>query len=190
MQSLVSNHQTTCSYCEELVHRYATRCPYCQHALSAPKASLAEIQALSALISLKDDPHLQPTSEKITHLPKPEFKAQAPAAPLSEPAFKPLSVQAISADILLPKQPQENEDTAAEQSYSLHLLKVLLPLIALLAGSFFFFFGLLLKLFSKNGKLVLEWSADSWPYYVFPALVLLVVGLFSLSQVEPETPEI
>lgn len=59
-----------------------------------------------------------------------------------------------------------------------------LSLSALLAGSVFFFFGALIRLFAKDGVFTLEWSVSSWPYFVFSALVLLACGLITLSKVE------
>ena len=61
---------------------------------------------------------------------------------------------------------------------------ILVSLAALLAGSFFFFFGVIIKLFSTNGLFVLEWNANSWPYFVGSSLVLLVLGLYALSQLD------
>lgn len=59
-----------------------------------------------------------------------------------------------------------------------------LSLAALLAGSVFFFFGVLIRLFAKDGVFTLEWSTGSWPYFVFSALALLACGLVTLSKVE------
>jgi hypothetical protein len=59
-----------------------------------------------------------------------------------------------------------------------------LSLAALLAGSVFFFFGVLIRLFSKDGAFTLEWSAGSWSYFVFSALALLACGMVTLSKVE------
>ncbi len=61
---------------------------------------------------------------------------------------------------------------------------VLLSLASLLAGSFFFFFGILIKLFSHDGVFTLEWNISSWPYFVFSAIILVIVGLATLSKVE------
>ena len=61
---------------------------------------------------------------------------------------------------------------------------MLLSLAALLAGSVFFFFGVLIKLFSKNGVFTLEWSVGCWPYFVFSAVALIMCGLLAHSKIE------
>lgn len=80
---------------------------------------------------------------------------------------------------------EEQEFTpSAEESFGSQVGHVLLALFTLLAGSFFFFFGLLILLFSTNGTFSLEWKASSWPYFVSSALGLLITGLWSLSKIE------
>lgn len=61
---------------------------------------------------------------------------------------------------------------------------VLLSLILLLAGSCFFFFGILIKLFSTNGVFTLEWNIDRWPYFVGSAVVSITLGLIMFSKIE------
>lgn len=58
---------------------------------------------------------------------------------------------------------------------------VVIPLIALLSGGFFVFFALFLKFFSKEGRLILTWRADAAPYFLIPAMILLIIGFFSFS---------
>jgi len=78
------------------------------------------------------------------------------------------------------EEPQEaSEEVSTEEPSS--FVKILVPLFSLLCGSFFLFFSFLLKFFAKNGKLTLEWSSAAWPSYFFPALLFVVIGLFSLS---------
>lgn len=61
---------------------------------------------------------------------------------------------------------------------------VLVSLAALLAASFFFFFGVIIKLFSTNGIFALEWNVSCWPYFVGSSLVLLCLGLYTLSNLD------
>lgn len=82
------------------------------------------------------------------------------------------------------EQKIEPQEIAHEQTFGAEVGNVLLSLFTLLSGSFFFFFGLLILLFSKNGTFTLEWKASSWPFFVLSALVLLVTGLWSLSKVD------
>jgi hypothetical protein len=100
-----------------------------------------------------------PTSNKIT--------------PLEQPSYHRPEQLAL---------PQEQQPTESEPS----LFSTLIPLVSLIGGAFFVFFALMLKVFSKNGKLVLEWHADSWAYYFFPALFFLLVGIVTLSSADTE----
>lgn len=182
MQSVAGSNQTVCSRCEESVHRYATRCPYCQHDLSNQNQQPNQQQDLAA--SEKKN------SDKIAHLPKAELKSQEIKP---EPMFKMTQAPATPADsIIIPKEMQKVEEeeevtsSSSDESYSANLIKVLFPLVSLLAGTFFFFFGLLLKLYSKNGVLTLSWNAVSWPYYVFPALFLIIIGMSVLPRTDSD----
>jgi len=160
MGATLTSNQVTCAHCEEIVHRYAARCPYCQHdlcAVSLPLPPASPPQPQQQMVS-------NPAPSKITHLSQPQFSR----------ADEPVKTKP---DALL----------EVEESHDSSLTRALFPLIALLAGSFFVFFGLMLKFFAKNGKLTLEWSADAWPYYLFPAIFLLIIGMMSLSPPEHET---
>ena len=79
----------------------------------------------------------------------------------------------------LGKKESEKPPIAANQTFYM-----LLSLGTLLAGSMFFFFGILIKLFSKDGVFTLAWSVNCWPYFVFSAVVLILFGLTSLSKIE------
>ncbi|MDB6081901.1 MAG: hypothetical protein JWO53_1173 [Chlamydiia bacterium] len=163
MGATLSNSQIVCMNCEELVHRYAARCPYCNQDLTT--------------VSLKE-----PVSCKITHLEQPIYVPQ--------PVDESVRVRQDSLSKINITDTDRIENSLPEDAIEddTSLLKVLLPLISLLAGSFFIFFSLMIKLFSKNGKLTLEWSAESWPYYLVPALILLVIGMATLSRAEKELP--
>lgn len=62
--------------------------------------------------------------------------------------------------------------------------KMITPLGTLLAGSIFFLFGLVLFLFSKDGKLTLQWNSDYWYVYSAFSLVLLFWGWKSLQYID------
>lgn len=107
-------------------------------------------------------PTPSPNSEKITQiLPTPQA-TPTPVVPLHE----------------------EKVEADPQAGFLQDAFTILLSLSALLAGSFFFFFGVIIKLFSKNGSFVLEWNVSSWPYFVVSALVLLSLGLYTLSKLE------
>lgn len=77
--------------------------------------------------------------------------------------------------------PSKNESSIALRSQTFY---VLLSLVLLLAGSCFFFFGILIKLFSYEGVFTLEWNGDSWPYFVFSAFFCIALGLATFSKIE------
>lgn len=106
----------------------------------------------------------------------------APAAPqiISQPL--PSKVTHLNELDSFPKVEKEITLSTDEDSPT----SLFFSLLMLLGGSFFLFFGLMMKLFSKNGRFTLEWSADSWPYFLFPALFLLFFGLMSLTTVAEE----
>lgn len=175
MKTTLGDTQVLCWHCEEPVHRYAMRCPYCQHTLKMPTAS-SEAQAHEDPFSLSQQKTKEPTTSSPTNaLPTP---AKQQIKPQTHPP-KPHELQKNA-------EQEDSQDTTAAANNS-PLQKILMPLIALLAGSFFFFFGMFLKLFSKNGKLTLEWHADSWPYFVFPAICLLLIGVATLSHAETDS---
>jgi hypothetical protein len=84
-------------------------------------------------------------------------------------------------DRQLEDKAKEGEKSPTAFSQTVYML---FSLATLLAGSVFFFFGVLIKLFSKEGVFTLEWSVGCWPYFVFSALVLITCGLITLSKVE------
>ncbi|MEM1281996.1 MAG: hypothetical protein AAGG81_00425 [Chlamydiota bacterium] len=84
---------------------------------------------------------------------------------------------------------QESKASKAENSEAVNgvneeLRKMITPMGTLLAGSIFFLFGLVLLLFSKDGKLTLQWSSDYWYVYLTFSLALLLWGWRSLQLVD------
>lgn len=88
----------------------------------------------------------------------------------------------------VPAVPMEQQVAIVEEMPSAlpEAFTVLISLAALLAASFFFFFGVIIKLFAENGTFVLEWKVGAWPYFVGSSLVLLILGLYTLSKLEKE----
>ena len=76
---------------------------------------------------------------------------------------------------------QEEAPSAIPEAFT-----ILISLASLLAASFFFFFGVIIKLFSTNGTFILEWNVGCWPYFVGSSLVLLALGLYTLSNLEQD----
>ncbi len=163
MKAVEASQQIMCSHCEEMVHRYAARCPYCQHNLIAPASPMSLESVNSEGESRKTD------------APNPDIHKKE-AGKITQVSFQD------------PFQTVLAHEEEAGVSLLQGLLRPLISLVFLLSGTFFFFFGILVKLFSKNGLMVLEWSESSWPYFVFPSLVVVIAGLVFLSQLDSSDP--
>lgn len=101
-------------------------------------------------------------SDKIAQINTPAAMAASPVVPMPSEQVMP-----------------EEEPSRLPEAFT-----ILVSLASLLAASFFFFFGIIIKLFSTNGSFVLEWNVSCWPYFVGSSLVLLALGLYSLSSLE------
>ncbi len=113
-------------------------------------------------------------------------KDMAANAKATGPVEKISPIQPVTPSPVVVLHEVKLEEVNPETGFLQDAFTVLLSLAALLAGSFFFFFGVIIKLFSKNGSFVLEWNASSWPYFVASALVLLALGLYTLSKLDQE----
>lgn len=89
------------------------------------------------------------------------------------------------------ESPYEVQDAALDDEDSLDLdvarsgfKQVVLPLALLSAGSLFFLFGLMLLIFSEQGKLTLSWNANSWYIYVLTALPAVIFGWVILGKAD------
>jgi hypothetical protein len=163
MKANLNSSQILCWHCEEIVHAYAARCPYCNKDLTTPQQAANQTQSQSPF----QPAQIAPPSDKIAHIaPMADIVRDAPRAH---------------------PDAANHEDAHHEAANSVsETFTVLISLAALLAGSFFLFFGVIIKLFATNGTFVLEWNASSWPYFVGSALVLLILGLYTLSKLEQE----
>ncbi len=103
--------------------------------------------------------------------------------PISSDKITPIHDALPSSVVAMPQAVEVEEEAPSNLPEG---FTVLVSLAALLAASFFFFFGVIIKLFSINGTFTLEWKASSWPYFVGSSLVLLLLGLFTLSKLERE----
>jgi hypothetical protein len=189
MGANVSNSQTLCWHCEEVVHRYATVCPYCRKSLAVavnneiattPTDYLSRIsqEALAAVAlapAVHNSAKAPPVSSKIAVMPAQHFQDHV------KPSFQERATEAASS---LEKEDNAPQIVEKKISFFPEVVQLLLPLISLLSGSFFFFFSILLKIFSKDGLLILEWDASVWPYYLFPSFLLLGLGISTFSRVK------
>lgn len=90
---------------------------------------------------------------------------------------------AASSVVPMPMQHEQPEEAPSRLPEA---FTILISLASLLAASFFFFFGVIIKLFSTNGRFVLEWNVGCWPYFVGSSLVLLALGLYTLSNLDQD----
>ena len=194
MEATQSTSQVVCTHCEELVHRYAARCPYCQHDLTSPIVALPELHFDHMPSPVKE----MPQGHSVEQLERKNIEKQGskitPIVPEGTQTATKTATTTFKQQVVIEQKPfaflaeeQAAKSTKKENEAGENIYKVLFSLIALLTGSFFAFFGFILKLFSKNGKLVIEWNAESWPYYLFPALLLLIYGMMTLSSSEQES---
>ena len=97
-------------------------------------------------------------------------------------------ITAQTAPVASPVVPMPTEQAIPDEAPSRlpEAFTILISLASLLAASFFFFFGVIIKLFSTNGTFVLEWNVGCWPYFVGSSLVLLCLGLYTLSNLEQD----
>ncbi|MDF2549092.1 MAG: hypothetical protein K0S07_159 [Chlamydiales bacterium] len=124
------------------------------------------------------------SNQKKTMLPKQleEEEASAPFRYYSskeEEIFRPpYSFQEEKASL------EEEEEIEEEKESSSHFELHLKAISFLLAGAFFLMFGLILALFSTDGKLTLSWNSQYWLFYLLGALPLLWFGWSALQRIE------
>lgn len=74
--------------------------------------------------------------------------------------------------------------SSASSSSADELRQIATPMVMILAGSVFFLFGLVLVLFSKDGKLTLQWKSDFWYVYMTCSLLMLFWGWRTLQLID------
>jgi len=113
----------------------------------------------------------------------------------------PYSIDSSDTDTNVPPSPYQsvrNEDIPTESleggQMSLtsvlpsdQMRQIIIPLGLLLAGSVFFLFGLVLLLFSRDGKFTLQWNGDNWYFYFTVSLAMLFFGWRALQDVDDES---
>lgn len=80
--------------------------------------------------------------------------------------------------------PEQDEECRRQNRET--LLADAIPLALLLSGAVFCLFGLVLFLYSGQGRLVLEWNTSHWPVYLVPAVVMLYYGWKRLSETDSD----
>ena len=168
-----NNTQVLCWNCEEVVHRYAAECPYCRKKLGqgGDKEIIQKPQgALDSLSSYSDT-----TFQKIQPL---QFQEENYTSAESMPMGG-IELNEASAEV-------SHEVIMASSSLLAIFTYQVLPVIFLIAGSFFFLFGVLIRLFSINGSFTLSWNQGAWPYFVFPAAIISIAGFLLFPRLDAE----
>ncbi len=149
-----------CWNCEGRVGFSEEHCPFCGVYLSPTPTPGGEGQGAS------EEESPQPSYE----LDGEQTDNHTHASPFQEPPQDPQLQQVDSPKVAL----ASNEE----------LRRMVTPMGMLLSGSIFFLFGLVLLLFSKDGKLTLQWSSDYWYVYLTFSLAMLFWGWRSLQLVD------
>lgn len=104
----------------------------------------------------------------------PDNLKDEPQAPLKKgkeaipaPPYQP-SEEALAEEVEAPQQEQEG---------------YLLPLASLMAGAVFAIFGVIIYLFSQDGKLTLTWDSDWGLIFIAIAIPLLFIGYRGASKI-------
>jgi hypothetical protein len=79
-----------------------------------------------------------------------------------------------------------NEESQPNFSVMQQLKEDVLPILLLMSGSIFFLFGIVLFLFSTDGKLILEWNGNLWPYFLALAVPFVYLGWKYLLRMDQE----
>jgi hypothetical protein len=158
-----------CWNCDGNVPLRAEHCPYCGVYIEQSDDTDDDDE------QHEDDDHAPPY--QVTASKKP---SAAPVPPYATNLKKPTkaSQPTSKVDRNLKKQALPKEQ----------LRRVVLPLILLICGSVFAFFGLVLLLFSDNGVFVLKWNGDHWPIYLIVGIVALAIGWRLVGAIDEPAP--
>ncbi|MFN4173669.1 MAG: hypothetical protein ACK4HV_01000 [Parachlamydiaceae bacterium] len=85
---------------------------------------------------------------------------------------------------LIPKPPYQPEEVVAEELDTSKQEQdgYLIPLVSLMAGAVFAIFGVIIYLFSQDGKLTLTWDSDWGLIFIALAIPLLFIGYRGASK--------
>lgn len=136
-----------CWNCEGNVSRVIDNCPYCGVYLHANEEAEEEAKWHKIRHSEEDD------------IPSPVYQ-MLPDEEADQQQANPTSVKGgFDWSHFMPQLKQD-----------------LFPMLFLMAGSLFFLFGVVLLLFSQDGKLILEWDSNYSTYFLGAALPLFALG--------------
>lgn len=176
----VSNKKL-CWNCEGEVYRHATYCPYCGCSVGnvAPEEMPPEAQHHEMPVSHHQEATVPPPAYQ-----KAPVQDEAPPSPYQQAnpydlngsyQQQPYQENWEETPHQYGAEMQEKEEEASSPFDHLRD-HPMTPLVLLLPGSIFAFFGLMLLLFSQDGSLSLTWNANYWYLYLLAASPLLYYG--------------
>lgn len=145
-----------CWNCEGGVSQDLDNCPYCGVYVQG---------ALSGETNSIWNPSYRPEENSSEEVHVPPYQIQIENDPLEE----------IKTD---------NSSPSQFQLLFNQLKKELFPTLCLMAGSTFFLFGIVLFLFSENGKLTLQWEASDALYFLIFSIPLSLFGWKFLQEID------
>ena len=153
-----------CWNCEGHLELNQENCPYCGVYVSPIEGSgSSEPVTPPYQVEEKQDTH-EEVPPSPYHTEQQEVTTPQPEVSVKVAEHKELKKQAIAEGITL----------------------VLTPMLLLVSGSLFFFFSLVLLLFSQDGIFTLKWNADHWYLYLTVSLLMLFFGWKTLHRIEEE----
>ena len=184
-------NQKQCWKCEEIIHNNAEECPYCgtDFFTSPSKNTLSST-------SNPTPPPFQEELHQSTEAPPPPFHSSEFIE--QESSKDPLVMNNFSSDLDSSdsnnnRGSSDNSDTTNTSSktsaLTLNPKVTVLPLVLLTTGSVFFLFGLVLFLFSTDGKFTLQWNGNFWPLYLLSSFPLFYFGWNYLQELENKEME-
>ncbi|MCK4934873.1 MAG: hypothetical protein KAR79_04735 [Simkaniaceae bacterium] len=170
----------TCSSCDAELSIAATYCPFCGSDVLGPAK-----KAKSEGDSIFSDHSVQ---ESLASLYKPPYSSRnrfglGVPDERDEGDYSKSETQGAS-DALFQEY---NEETLGKQETLVSKQGGFLSLLLLTVGAQLFILGLLLALFSSDGKLTLQWSSHLWYWYLLIAAPMLFLGFRQIKKIPDST---
>lgn len=165
--------QKMCLNCDGRIPLDAQTCIYCGNDVSKQTAETPK--------SLFDQQSLQDSVSSLYTPPYSVKKPTTPESPTKQPIKNLKKEESFSASsALYPKtsykEEQKIEAEKESQPVNSTVLSTVLSILALALGADLFIFGLIQKIFSQDGVLILRISGNHWFFYILFALPLLFFG--------------
>lgn len=144
-----------CWNCEGNVVNHLDNCPYCGVYLN-----------VSPEEDLSWNPNYQQT-EKLDEIPIPPYQSKTD----------------LISDLTENIEAESHQNVQLDSLFS-QLKRDIFPILFLMAGSLFFLFGIVLVLFSQNGKFTLQWEEADALFYLSFSFPLLILGWYLFQKLE------